>query len=101
MPEFFFLVELYRACEQIKARHHLRDQLLRASLSVVLNLSEGSAKPQDRERKRFYQIAFASLRETQTLLDLLNQKELYKLADKTGASVYRLLNPKPSASPGP
>ncbi len=49
---FELAVQLYRGCEQVQARSHLRDQLLRASLSVVLNVSEGSAKPSLKDRKR-------------------------------------------------
>lgn len=32
-------VRLYKECEQLKARSHIKDQLLRASLSIMLNLS--------------------------------------------------------------
>ena len=63
-------VSVYRGCETVAAKHHLRDQLLRASLSVVLNLAEGSAKPSIKDRARFYGIAFASAKEVQSILQL-------------------------------
>ena len=47
---YHLAVQLYHACEKVQARSHLKDQLLRASLSIVLNLSEGSAKPTEKDR---------------------------------------------------
>ena len=88
---FDLAVQLYRGCEQVQARSHLRDQLLRASSSVVLNLSEGSARNPHKDRQRFYTIAFASLREVQALIDLEESLEgLRKPADILGAHLYRL-----------
>ena len=52
-------LELYKKCESIKAKAFLKDQLERASLSVVLNLVEGSAKTTANERARFYSISYA------------------------------------------
>jgi hypothetical protein len=66
----------------------------RASLSIVLNLAEGSAKPTEKDRKRFYAIALGSCRETQSLLLILKQDELFGLADKVGGGVYLLTHPQ-------
>ncbi len=64
---------------------------MRASLSVCLNLAEGTAKPTRKDRQRFYSIAFASLREVQALIDLEEPlKELEAHADHLGASLYKL-----------
>ena len=38
-------LELYRKCQGLRAPHHLKDQLSRASLSICVNLAEGSGKP--------------------------------------------------------
>jgi four helix bundle protein len=85
-------LSLYRECEKLEARSHLKDQLLRASLSVPLNLSEGSAKESVKERRRFYGISLASLRETQTLLEILQAPvAVRELADRAGACIYRLV----------
>ena len=83
-------LELYKKCEHIKAKAFLKDQLERASLSVVLNLVEGSAKTTAKERARFYSMSYASLRETQALLEIMNQKDIGILANQLGGMIYRL-----------
>jgi four helix bundle protein len=87
-------ITLYRQCETIRAKHALKDQLTRASLSVVLNLAEGAAKPTKPEQRRFYAIAFGSIRETQAILHLLNRDEAFALADRLGGMLYRLSHPR-------
>ena len=76
-------LQLYRECERVTAPHHLKDQLNRAALSVVLNLAEGSAKPTPKERRRFYSIALASTREVQALIEVIGCQQLWPLADFT------------------
>ena len=85
-------VQFYRQASVLKAPSHLRVQLLRASSSVVLNLAEGSSRPSEIERGRFYSIAFGSLRECQSILDLLphSPADTLELADQLGAHLYRL-----------
>jgi four helix bundle protein len=86
-------LEFYRACEQLKCKKHLKDQLNRASASIPLNLSEGSAKTSVRDRLRYYFIAFGSLRECQTILDLIGvgkSTETTKMADQLGAQLFTL-----------
>ena len=85
-------VELYQACKKTKVPSYLKDQLLRASSSVSLNLAEGSAKSSTKERQRYYNIAFASLREVQAVIDLEKEqlKEIHHLADMLGGHLYKL-----------
>ena len=83
-------LELYKKCEHIKAKAFLKDQLERASLSVVLNLVEGAAKTTAKERARFYSMSYASLRETQALLEIMNQKDIGIIANQLGGMIYRL-----------
>ena len=82
---------LYQECNQIKSRAYIQDQLLRASLNIVLNLAEGSAKSSAKDRKRFYEIALGSTRETQAIVNLLNETKATVLADQVGACVFSLV----------
>ncbi len=71
-------------------KRHMQDQFDRALLSIVLNLSEGSAKPTRKDRLKFYSIALGSLREVQILLQITDQGQLYKASDSLAASLYCL-----------
>ncbi len=84
-------LSLYKKARGQKLPYFLKDQLERAASSVVLNLAEGSARTSPKERKRFYVIAFASLREIQALIDMEDSLiELHPLADQLGACLYKL-----------
>jgi four helix bundle protein len=52
---------------------HARDQLLRASQSITLNIAEGCGKFPSPERRRFLQIACGSARECGAILDILRR----------------------------
>jgi four helix bundle protein len=88
-------IEFYRRCEQAKMPFFLKNQLLRAASSICLNLAEGSTRPRGgKDRARYYLIALGSLRESQAALDLNPQLvSLHSVADRLGASVYRLCYP--------
>ena len=85
-------VQFHKRCKLLKAPAYLRDQLLRASSSVALNLAEGSGKRTLAEQRRFYNIALGSLRECQAVCDLLETAdgETVRLADTIGGCLYRL-----------
>ena len=79
----------------VRAEHFpsfLKDQLLRASSSIALNLAEGSGRSTKKDQLRFYVIAIASLRESQAALDLAPKQypALIKSADILGAHLYKL-----------
>ena len=80
----------YQKCGKIKLKGAMRNQFERASLSIVLNLSEGSGKPTRKDRAKFYFIAYGSLKETRTLLDLSGINELDNYADELGAYIWKL-----------
>ena len=70
MKEFRCLTEateLYKLAKRQKIKAFMRDQLLRASSSVALNLAEGNARRTQKDRLRLFNIALASLREVQMI----------------------------------
>jgi four helix bundle protein len=86
-------VMFYRQCEEVKCAKHLRDQLLRASSSIALNLSEGSAQSTTANRLRFYHMSLGSVRECQTILDLAQITKdalILQTVDQLAALVYKL-----------
>ena len=85
-------IEFYKAGKNIKWPRHQRDQWLRASASISLNLAEGSAKPTKKDQKRFYYIAYGSLLECISIMDLeeINCGRIRQLADDLSALLYKL-----------
>lgn len=86
-------IEFYGKVEEQKVTGNLRDQLLRAASSISLNLSEGNAKRSVKEKKRFYQTAYASCQECKVILKLakIEDKEVINMIDKLGAWIFNLL----------
>ena len=82
--------QFYHKSNDLKLREPLRNQFQRASLSIVLNLAEGSAKSTPKDRRKFYRISLGSLREVQAILDIIGHTRLIKEADKLGAYLYKL-----------
>ena len=82
--------KFYQSAKGTKLKQPLQNQFDRALLSIVLNLTEGSARPSAKERKRFYYIALGSLREVQMILKLTQKLELLNEIDLLGASLYKL-----------
>ena len=90
--------EFYKECEKIRCQSHVKNQLSRASLSIVLNLAEGAGKDSFKDRARFYRISLGSFRECTAILDLLENETLLKKYDYLGICLYNLhkytLNPR-------
>ena len=86
-------VEFHNECCQLSLPGYLKDQLYRAAASIALNLAEGSGRGSKKDQKRFFDIAFASLRESQAVLDLIQCKntEIIQLADRLAANIYCLI----------
>ena len=83
----------YAECRTLTLPAFLRDQLERAAASVALNLAEGAGRQTKADQRRFYSIAFGSLRECQAVLDLAGVKKegLFELSDSLAASLYKLI----------
>ena len=90
---YFIAVEFYKQAKKLSLPRHLKDQLNRASSSVVLNLAEGHGHSSRNEQKRFFTIAFASLRESESIFDLSMEisDELRETTDKLAAHMYKLI----------
>ena len=93
---FNLAVEFYRLTQTLQLEAHLREQLLRASSSIALNLAEGRGKSGIKDQARFFQIAFGSLRECQAILDLsvTPNSELIQKADFLAANIFKLIKAK-------
>ncbi len=66
---FELALEFYKKCQKIEVKNrHIRDQFERASLSIVLNIAEGSGRLTEADKRRFYSIALGSLKETECRL---------------------------------
>lgn len=83
--------ELYQECEKLSLRNPIKDQLLRASLSIALNITEGSGRIHKKDQRRFYSIAMGSLRETQCLIRILKNEVLFERYDRLGGLIYGLI----------
>ena len=98
--------ELALACRKVvKAfpggeRNPVGSQLIRACISVPLNIAEGSTRRGSTEFRRFLDIARGSLHEAQTALELARGfeylkddefKKLNDLASETGRILWGLL----------
>lgn len=83
-------IKHYHQIKALKLKGEIRSQIERAALSVCLNLSEGNAKEKQKDRRRFFNISYASQKEIQTHLIIVGLKQSYQLADSLAAHLYRL-----------
>ena len=83
-------IQFYYQSNRLNLKGPIKNQFQRALLSIPLNLAEGSAKSSSKEGKKFYEISLGSLREVQTILNLINHQQLIKEADRLGALLYKL-----------
>ena len=61
----------YRFCECLKGHRNAKDQLLRASQAIPLNIAEGNGKATDGDRRRYFEIARGSALECGAVQDVL------------------------------
>jgi four helix bundle protein len=72
--------------KELKLDPYIEDQWKRASLSVMLNLAEGTGRMTVADKKHFYTIARSSVFECVALLDLM--KGMGTINQKTFDDVY-------------
>ncbi len=89
-------VQFYHQTATLEVAGHLRDQLQRASSSIVLNLAEGAGRFSIGDKRRFYKIAFGSLRECQAIFEIANltQGAEWDCLDRLAAHLYKLIQAK-------
>ena len=67
-----YVAIVYELSNKLKGHNrHARDQLLRASQSIPLNIAEGNGKTSDGDRRRFFEIARGSAFECAAIQDIL------------------------------
>ncbi|MBL0047706.1 MAG: four helix bundle protein [Bacteroidetes bacterium] len=75
----------HRACKKLilknKVDNYVKDQLGRASFSIVLNIAEGSGKFSKADRRNYFVISRASLFECVSALDVLHDEEIVTIED--------------------
>ena len=75
------------------ARRHLRDQLVRAADSMVLNIAEGAGREPGDGRRHHFRIAAGSAAEVAAVLDLIEFPEAQgrkEQLQRVGAMLARL-----------
>lgn len=61
----------YHYCEKQKGHRHAKDQLVRASQTIPLNIAEGNGKATEGDRRRYFEIARGSALECGAAQDVL------------------------------
>src|SRR5262245_13680761 len=61
----------YRLCEALKGHRNAKQQLLRASQAIPLNIAEGNGKATEGDRRRYFEIARGSAMECGAIQDVL------------------------------
>ena len=80
-----FAEKIESLCRPIsKGNYHLVEQLRRASLSISLNIAEGSGRWHKKDKKQFYLIARGSAYECVPILEILRRKKLIEEMDFGG-----------------
>ena len=80
---FNLAVQFYHESNNLLLKGDAKEQLSRASRSIVLNLAEGRGKRTRKDQVRFFHIAMGSLRECQAVLILesLERTEEWRILD--------------------
>jgi len=86
--------------ENPKIPNYVKNQLGRASLSIVLNIAEGSAKFTNKDRRSFFVIARGSVFESAAIIEILYaeheisldlQKELNVSLEEISKMLYAMI----------
>ena len=86
-------IEFYKACKKLDLPPGAKDQLLRAARSIGNNSAEGYCRFLSRDKRRFYRIAYGSVKECLSVFDQeeVRDADLLDMADHLGAGLYKLI----------
>jgi four helix bundle protein len=76
---------VYRLCNRLRAHANAKDQQLRASQAIPLNIAEGNGKATEGDRRRFFEIARGSALECGAIEDVLEVCEALSPAENAEA----------------
>jgi four helix bundle protein len=79
IKEVYFITQLLPEAE----RFNLITQIRRASVSIKLNLAEGSTRRSEIDRRRYYEISRGSLVEVECALEIAVDLNFLKMEDLT------------------
>ena len=83
-----FCTWAYCLCKNLSGvDRHARDQLLRASQSIVLNIAEGCGRTGN-DRKHFYKISSGSARECGAIIDILERTSVIHIQDANNGKSF-------------
>jgi len=94
-----YVAMVFRICEGLKGHRSAKDQLLRASQAIPLNIAEGNGRATEGDRRRFFEIARGSALECSAVQDVLEacgglaqqeNTEAKELLDRIVAMLTRL-----------
>ena len=75
----------YHLCERLKGHRSAKEQLLRASQAIPLNIAEGNGKATDGDRRRYFEIARGSALECGAIQDVLEGCGALSAEENAGA----------------
>lgn len=84
-----FVIEITKRLPR-EYRFEISSQIIRSSLSILLNIAEGSGKTSDAELNRFFDIALGSAYETLAAADVLYNNKL--VTKKDFKKIYTLIS---------
>jgi four helix bundle protein len=70
-----FIEFTHKILSRIKFRTEIKDQLDRASISILLNIAEGNGKYSSKDRCRYFDISIGSTLESSACIDILYIKK--------------------------
>jgi len=70
-PAIEYVGWAYGFCEELKGHRNAKDQLLRASQAIPLNIAEGNGKGTDGDHRRYFEVARGSALEYDAVQDVL------------------------------